>query len=387
MRFDCLYTRHISPILALAVAAALCLFTTMAMAQDNAATDTKATDNSQMQSTTPAMISGAGPTTACASASSVDKQAWIYTGDFRTSAPTQIVGTIELRATDLGAAATATNPDMADVVSRFTYPCNGSQYVVRFTCVAPPGTTTQNFGGVGILQPVFGSTGVGWVDFPRTLAYVAVFGSATITKDGATIADSQPATAMVTQAIHDMSQKLMTDADPTRREVHLLVPGSTVSGGTAVSGFPSGGFYIYWPDAAVDIRSGAVTLKDVAPAATPAITTGRGPAPGQLMGNIPISLTDDGIKKDVGEAPAGLWDVTVTNNSSRCRGLIVSGIDICCSPYNRFTKLLTPGQSQTFRFFFATGKVTMKDFLDARRAGRSFDAVIPGKFSSSIVFQ
>lgn len=418
MRLDCLYGRRISLVLALAVTTILCLFSAIALAQDDYTTDTNATDDVTGETTAPACptvtsetmtpacptaassttmaVSGAGPTTAVAAASNISDQAWIYTSDFRSSTPQQITGSIQLRATDVGAAATGTTTDLANVVSRFTYPAtDGSQYVVRFTCVAPPGTTAMNFGGVGVLRPVFGSTGVGWVDFPKTLAYVSVFGNASITKDGAAAADSVPAAAMVTQAVHDPTgQSLMTEPDPTRREIHLIIPGTMMPGGTAAPICPEGRLYIYWPDAAVDIRNigGSVTLTDLAPPPVAAPTPvppelGRGPMEGPLQGTINISLTNSGIRKTVGEAAAGLWDVKVTNNSSRCRGLIFSGIDICCSPYNRFTRLLTPGQSQTFRFFFASGKVAIKDFLDARRAGRSFDAVIPGRFSSSIVFQ
>jgi hypothetical protein len=103
------------------------------------------------------------------------------------------------------------------------------------------------------------------------------------------------------------------------------------------------------------------------------------------MGILEITLTNTGIRKTIGEADSGLWDVKVTNSGRGYRGVLMSGIDLCCTEYNRFSTLLRPGQTQTFRFYFAPGKVTFKDFTHARRVREGLVDVKWGGHSNSLI--
>ena len=348
MRVAFTHERYTALFIAIAVVGSLCLFSTAAFAQ---------------ASKTP-----------MAFASNVGSTAYIYTDNVMTSTPTSVTGNIQLNAMDVMSTDTSTS-DTAAVMATFTYPANGSSYTVKLTKVDPTalGSPAQSK-GVAFMQPMFGTTGVGPSDFPQTLAYVALFGRATIMKDGQSVATDQPIIAMVTQGLHDPSQRWLSTNDPTNQEIHLVVPGSLMGGGQAVTGFPKGGFYVYWPDAALDLRNigGAVNMSGMAgapppiPTATPAMPA-RGPT--TAISNMAISLTNTGIKKTIGEAPYGLYSVKITNDSSRAMGLYFTGIDLCCTEYNRYSNVLRPGHSQTFRFYFAPGKVTFKDFLSAEKTG------------------
>ena len=368
MRVAFTHERYTALFIAIAVVGSLCLFSTAAFAQ---------------ASKTP-----------MAFASNVGSTAYIYTDNITTSTPTSVTGNIQISAMDVTPSDTTTS-DKATVMATFTYPANGSTYTVRLTGVDPAalGCPSQ-CKGVAFMQPMFGTSGIGPADFPQILAYVALFGRATIMKDGESIATDQPIIALVTQGLHDTSQRWLSTSDPTNQEIHLVVPGSLMGGGQAVTGFPRGGFYVYWPDAALDLRNigGAVNMSGMAGAPPPMPTTTPTPAmpargPTTTISTMAISLTNTGIRKTIGEAPFGLYAVKITNDSSRSRGLYFTGIDLCCTEYNRFSNILRPGQSQTFRFYFAPGKVVFRDFLSADKTRRAYTDVQWGGHSSSIVFK
>ena len=389
MRVACTYKRHIALAIALVVVGALCLLSTAALA--NGVTTTRPSPPAAVPSQ-PAMV-GAGRMP-MAFASNIGTTAYIYTDNIMTTTPTPVTGSIQLSATDVTTTGGETTTDQANVVATFTYPANGSTYTVRLTRVDPTALgCPSRSGGVAFMQPMFGTTGVGSSEFPQTLAYVAVFGRATIMKDDESIATDQPVMALVTQGVHGTSQQWLSTSDPTSQEIHLFVPGSMMTGGTAVTGFPNGGFYIYWPDAALNLQNigGTVNMTGMAGVTTTTTTMttpavgARGPA--APITNLNISLTDAGIQKTIGEAPFGLYQITLSNDSSRSRGLYFTGMDLCCTEYNRFSNILRPGQSQTFRFYFAPGKVVFKDFLGGQKTRTAYSNVRWGDHSSSIVFR
>lgn len=326
---------------------------------------------------------GAGCLTSV-SASNSGNNALIYVcPDWITGTPEAISGTIQIFACLVSNS--GTGGPTADVVSKFTY--NGSNYVVTFTCVLP--SQQLGFSGISTLTKVFGGQGpnLPGVILPQTMAYITVLGNVTITKDGTTMAENQPALAMVTNAIHDPLYRLLTEGDPTRREIHLFVPGSMVSGGTAIQGFPNGAFYIYWPTAAINMTNvgGVVTLSDIPgavtiPATTPA-TTARGPMTPQPF---KINLTNNGIETSSNELSEGLYDITITNSSKRARGIFMTGTDVCCTEFNRFTKVLAPGKSQLFRFYFAKGPVKFRDMFRCERRNKTCALATFGTFTKSI---
>lgn len=350
----------------------LCLASVSAFA---AKQQSKMQSQMQMQSQPAMMGAGGAPVV---QASNVTNQGYIYTSDVINSAPQPITGSIQISAVG---STTGTTGKRANVYSTFNY--NNSNYTVRLNNVM---STGNQFGGVAILRPVFGNTGVtvAGLNLPQTLAYTAVFGNATITKDGQTIASNQPAVVMVTQGLHDPSNLTwFSTADPNSQEIHLIVPGCIQTGGTAVSGFPNGFFYVYWPGAAINMSNvgGMVQTSNIG--AVPA-AAGRGEG---VIGTLNISITDSGIQKAVATSPAGAYRVIITNNSSTVRGLAMTGNDLCCSQFIRFSQPLKPGESQSFQFFFAPGKVILRDVVCATKTSRSWTNVGYGGFSSSITFE
>lgn len=327
-----------------------------------------------------AVVVAALPT---ARASSTGNDAWIYTSRFQTSTPKHITGSIQFTAVK-GAKA---SQDQADVTARFTW--NNANYTVHVTCPFPiAGQLFPGHGAVQFMRPVFGTADMGTLGLPETHAHAAVYGRSTITRNGKIIAENQPTIAMVTQAIHSSDHQLLSSPIEDRNEIQLIVPGP-LNGQKFVKTFPNGYFYIYWPDAKLTLSG------DVKP--TPMISTtpsriGRGPVAPPVgtespRGTIEISLTDTGIKKTVGTAPSGLYIVTITNNSSRRRGLEMTGADLCCTFYTRFSTIMGPGGRQTFRWYFAPGKVQLRDFLSGRRSKTAYVNVRYGGHSTSIVFQ
>ncbi len=142
------------------------------------------------------------------------------------------------------------------------------------------------------------------------------------------------------------------------------------------------------------------SLNFFAPPGSPAAPAGPGAGPGTVIeargevgtvgvvhGTIPIRITNNAIVKDVGEAPFGTYVVRLTNDSSRSRGLLFTGIDLCCTRYWRYSSILRPGQTSEFRFFFAPGKVEIYDFLSATKKATAVTNVERGPLSSSIIFQ
>ncbi|MCE5322223.1 hypothetical protein LLG46_02780 [bacterium] len=314
----------------------------------------------------PAMT-GRGPTTVTlttVTASSIGNCAWMYTSlPLNQCPPTSVAGTIQAMATK-GPAGAAVMNDRASVLSTFTCPAGGPTYTVKFVSLASAGRFNTPFGGIAFERSIFGDTKFFAFDLPSTTAFVALVGIATIMKDNDVIADNQPALAAITHGIHDANHCLLSQADITRKEFHLIVPGSLVDGVSPVPNFPNGYFYIYWPSADFNISKETITI----PAETIA-PLGRGPSnPGKLV----INLTDKGIHKTVGTAQFGLYDITVKNISKKPQGLYMTGTDICCTDYKRFSTILKPGASQKFTFYFAPGKVVMRPFCCAIKTPTSY---------------
>lgn len=324
---------------------------------------------------------GAGPLPS-ARASNTTNQAWIYTGNFTDTTPSQITGSIRISASK-GA---KISQDRADVSARFNF--QGSEYTVHVTCPFPiVGQDFPGHGPVQFMRPVLGTSDLGTLGLPATHAHVAVYGRSTITKGGKVIAESQPSIVMVNEAIHDSSQQMLSSPAQDRNEISLIVPGP-LNGQKFVKSFANGAFYVYWPS--VKLSLSGDTTPQPRPASIPT-RSGRGPAMPMLgtetpRGTIDISLTNTGIAKQVAETPTGLYDLNITNNSSRPRGLVITGIDLCCTAYTRFSQVLPPGGSQVFRWYFAPGKVQFRDFTGGTRTKTSYTHVSFGGHSSSLVF-
>lgn len=317
-----------------------------------------------------------------ARASSTSSQAWIYTDDLRDSTPSQITGSISLHAVK----AATMSADKADASASFTW--KGAKYTVRVDCPFP--VVGQDFSGRGPVQfmrPVLGLADMGTLNLPETHAHVAVYGRSTIMRDGKMIAEGQPTAVLVTQAIHGSDRHYLSSPDTSRNEIQLIVPGP-LDGQKFVSSFPKGYLYVYWPDAKLTMTG---NVKPTPMTTATPMQSGRGPATPSLgtespRGTIAISLTNTGIVKEIGQSGTGLYDLNITNNSSRRRGLMITGTDLCCTLYTRFSRILRPGESQVFRWYFAPGKAQLKDFTSARKTKTAYANVKLGGHSSSIMF-
>ena len=313
---------------------------------------------------------------------STSNVAWIYTGNFRNTNPEQVAGSIKLNASK-GEAITG---DRASVTASFNY--QGSEYMIKLTCPYPiSGQDFPGHGPVQFMRSVLGTTDLGTIDLPETHAHIAIYARSTIERDGKILAENQPTIVLVNRAIHDTDQAYLATPAQDRNEISLIVPGP-LSGQKFVKTFANGAFYVYWPSVKYSVSSNAT------PTPTPAnipTRSGRGPATPTIgttapRGSIDISLTDTGIVKKVGQAETGLYDLNITNNSSRPMGLMISGVDLCCTAYTRYSKILAPGASQVFTWYFAPGKVQFKDFLGGRRTSTGYRNVKVGGHSSSIAF-
>lgn len=335
----------------------------------------------KMRHAKPATI-GAGAGRGSAIASSTADEAWVYTGDFRNTNPMRTSGSIRLSASR----GRVITQDRATVNAQFTW--EGATYRLAVTCPFPiSGQAFPGHGPVQFMRPVLGTSDLGTLNLPETHAHVAVYGRATITKSGKTIAENQPAIVLVNEAIHGADQSFLTSPDASRNELSVIVPGP-LSGQTFVKTFPNGYFYVYWPSTSMKLSGN--TNPQPMPQTIPT-RAGRGPAAPMIgteapRGTINISLTNTGIRKSTGEVTTGLYDLKITNNSSRTKGLVISGTDLCCTSYTRFSVLLKPGQSQIFRWYFAPGKVQLKDFTGGVKGATSWSKVRFGGHSTSLAF-
>jgi len=318
-----------------------------------------------------------------ARASSTSNEAWIYTGNFRNTTPDRISGSIQISATK-GA---KESQSKSDVSAKFTW--QYSSYSVHVTCpFRISGEDFPDHGPVQFMRPVLGTTDLGTLNLPWTHAHVAVYGRSTITRDGKMIADNQPTIVLVTQAIHGSDQQYLSSPATDRNEILLIVPGP-LNGQHFVTGFANGCFYIYWPNVKLTLSG---NVKPMPMPANIPNRSGRGPAKPMIgteepRGTINVSLTDSRIVKKIGEAPSGLYDLSITNNSSTPRGLVITGTDLCCTIYTRYSQILRPGGKQIFRWYFAPGKAHIKDFVGGVKTKTSYSNVKLGGHSSSIVFQ
>lgn len=110
--------------------------------------------------------------------------------------------------------------------------------------------------------------------------------------------------------------------------------------------------------------------------------------PAEAKGDkLTISLTDEGIVGIPAEAKGGLYVVTIVNDASTPRGVVLKGIDLGPTPYVRYTKVLEPGHQETFRWYFPEDKnVNIRDLISCTHEQRTCMAAREGNLNSSINF-
>lgn len=101
--------------------------------------------------------------------------------------------------------------------------------------------------------------------------------------------------------------------------------------------------------------------------------------------HVAISLTGKGMVATPKSLTGGNYLLTIKNRTSEPRGVEMIGIDKASSPTVRYTKILQPGRSESFRWYFAKGKtVYVRDITSCGPDQRSCMAVTFGRMRKAI---
>jgi hypothetical protein len=326
-------------------------------------TETKST--ATMTSSVSAVPVMSVPAIGVASSTGVD--AYLAVGDPMSGKFEKVHGTIGVKARDLSDIKSTASADALDYgLARIHVPSTDSNYEIRFTGL-DKSSDMSSFGGVGLMKTVFGDSGFGPSDMPKTVAYEAVFGLVSILKNGKQIAANVPAHIMVLPGLFDTSsEKLVASADDidySTRQIVLHVPGP-------VEGLPNNNLTVGWANAALnltDVGGKALNNAQVASLVLPGETRIGGVVAGEAVEVMPhavrVSLTDDGFRFP-GRAgiDAGYYTFSVTNNSSINRGFLIRGKDRVGADFERYTQLLKPGETTTLSVYLPLGSYQLVEF-------------------------
>lgn len=263
------------------------------------------------------------------------------------------------------AGAPAQGPDrLVTGVAQWMNPADNALYEVRFTGI----DTAAPLDGAGVLRVIHGETGIGSDQFPRTLAYVALYGPVQVFRNGQMIASNLQGQMMVTQGIRTADTGRLLDTAnvrPGELQYHLMVQGQ-------IPGRDMDTLYIFWPSATVDIRnlSNPVALlpQEIQTART-FFTEGAVAGfrePGAVPVTTPlllISLRDRFLARSTTELPAGEVELRVQNDSAVARGFFIQGPGI-----EQRTALLNPGESTTMTVRLLPGTYRLASFTEATPA-------------------
>jgi hypothetical protein len=293
------------------------------------------------------------------SASSLTQDAWLIKGDPTSNDVSSLQGLISFGVHSASKDLPSAGFDYG--LAKFMDPSDKSVYEVRFTGLDQTSPDVR-YDGVALLKPVFGSTGFGPSNLPKTVAYIAAFGKSDIYKNGQKIAGDVPAHVIVTPGLRDTSGKLLAadNLDYSIRQISLHVPGP-------ITGLPDNKMFVSWQNAAIDLRDVGgrpLTQRQVAMVTFPR-TTGvvAGAAAEVPLGEIRLSLQNNGFSSTIPDTlTSGFTTVTVVNNSSMSRGAIIKAKDVIGSPIVRYTPILRPGQSYSFNAYLGSGSFTAMDY-------------------------
>ena len=101
--------------------------------------------------------------------------------------------------------------------------------------------------------------------------------------------------------------------------------------------------------------------------------------------HVKVSLTSDGMVVTPNTLRPGNHLLTIANNTSSPRGVEMIGVDKAASPTVRYTKIVRPGKSEAFRWYFAKGKtVYVRDITSCGHDQRSCMTVGFGQMHKAI---
>lgn len=101
--------------------------------------------------------------------------------------------------------------------------------------------------------------------------------------------------------------------------------------------------------------------------------------------HVTIAMTSKGLVVTPSALKPGNHLLTIKNSTSEPRGVEMIGIDSASSPTVRYTKILKPGKSEQFRWFFADGKtVYVRDIMSCGHNQRNCMMVTFGQMRKAI---
>jgi hypothetical protein len=105
----------------------------------------------------------------------------------------------------------------------------------------------------------------------------------------------------------------------------------------------------------------------------------------KALPQVTIAITSKGISAAPTSLEPGNHLLTIENSTSEPRGIEMIGIDSASSPTVRYTKILQPGQSEAFRWYFANGKtVYVRDIMSCGHDERNCMMVTFGQMRKAI---
>jgi hypothetical protein len=101
--------------------------------------------------------------------------------------------------------------------------------------------------------------------------------------------------------------------------------------------------------------------------------------------HVTIALTSKGIVATPSALKPGNHLLTIKNDTSEPRGIEMIGIDKASSPTVRYTKILKPGTTEVFRWYFAQGNtVYVRDVMSWTHTKTGFTTVTFGHMTKAI---
>jgi mono/diheme cytochrome c family protein len=150
----------------------------------------------------------------------------------------ETMGSVSMSLLDRTATDAAATQDEIDFEMTFRSPDGAHEYTVTVDTALPHGDAHPNFGGVVTNTLLHGISGVGTPMMPTEFTYAAFWGSGTVSRDGEVVNENQLVHVMVTEAVRDDDNRLVTDdkvpasgAAPTDMTLQLLVPSFRVNPG------------------------------------------------------------------------------------------------------------------------------------------------------------
>jgi len=101
-----------------------------------------------------------------------------------------------------------------------------------------------------------------------------------------------------------------------------------------------------------------------------------------------ITLTNSAVLTSPASPTGGDHTVMIKNNTSKPRGVEMTGVDRAGLTYVRYTKILPKGKSEKFKWYFpSTETVYIKDLLSCEHKARTCVIVTFGGMRTSVKFK